>query len=101
MTVHVACSILALVAEAEPEALQSLEKVATVIQKHWRGLKVGVFTCVSPMHVHSAEGRDIEHIKALQCISATQHTCCDLQYCAGAIWEPFPMQLSTFEHCWL
>ena len=41
LTVKVMCRILTLVAEAEPDALQPLEQVAVVIQKFWRGLKVG------------------------------------------------------------
>ncbi len=43
-TVDVGFRILELVAEAEPEALQPLEAAATVIQKHWRGVKVSVHT---------------------------------------------------------
>ena len=34
------CRILSLVVEAEPEALEPLESAATIIQKHWRGVKV-------------------------------------------------------------
>ena len=37
--------ILDLLTEAEPEALQPLVEAATVIQKHWRGIKVS--------HAHS------------------------------------------------
>lgn len=34
------CRILDLVVEAESDALQPLQAAATVIQKHWRGVKV-------------------------------------------------------------
>jgi len=36
----VCCRILDLVVEAESDALQPLKAAATVIQKHWRGVKV-------------------------------------------------------------
>ncbi len=36
----ICCRILDLVVEAESDALQPLQAAATVIQKHWRGVKV-------------------------------------------------------------